>query len=133
MKKKILHMIGRTQGGGGRTTALEFFPAYRQEFQTGAIVERVGDLADQLRQMGIATHTLPMENPRTSPLMIPSLAAILRREKPDLLILYGQVAGFNGVLAARLAGVKKIIYLTCFPSFYTDWDLLRVARNRIVE
>ena len=133
MKKKILHMIGRTQGGGGRTTALEFFPAYRQEFQTSAVVEEAGDLADQLRGMDISTHTLSMENPRTSPLMILPLAGILRREKPDLLILYGQVAGFNGVLAARLAGLRKIIYLTCFPSFYTDWDLARVARNRVVE
>jgi L-malate glycosyltransferase len=29
--------------------------------------------------------------------------------------------------------VRTLIYLTQFPSFYTDWDLLRTFRNRMAE
>jgi glycosyltransferase involved in cell wall biosynthesis len=48
-------------------------------------------------------------------------------------VVHGQWGGFFGSLAARAAGIRPVVYYTHFPSFYTDWDLLRTVRNRIAE
>jgi len=53
--------------------------------------------------------------------------------KPDILLLHGQWAGFVGSVAGKLAGVPSIVYVSQWPSFYTDWDLLRTVRNFILE
>jgi len=47
--------------------------------------------------------------------------------------LHGQWGGLVGSVAARLAGIRAILYYTHFPFFYTDWDFYRVLRNRVIE
>jgi len=83
--------------------------------------------------MGIAHLQLPVESPRKLIAGFPMLVLALRRTRPDVLILHGQWGGPIGALAARLAGVKKIVYVARWPSFYTDWDLFRLIRNFIAE
>ncbi len=119
--------------GGGATFALACFPAYREFFDTVAITGNDGDLAQRLRARGVETDTLPMARPLQAFFSIPRLVGILRRERPDALIVHGQWAGLFGSFAARLAGVKVVLYYTHFPSFYSDWDLFRVIRNRLAE
>jgi glycosyltransferase involved in cell wall biosynthesis len=74
-----------------------------------------------------------MDRPWRAALALPKLETLLRDERPDAVIVHGQWGGFFGALAGRLAGVGVILYYAQFPSFYSDWDLLRVVRNRLAE
>jgi glycosyltransferase involved in cell wall biosynthesis len=133
-RPKICHIIhDGSGGGGGATFALAYFPAYNADFETFVITGKDGNLAERLRARGVRTVTLSMSRPWRCLLSWPRLRKIVREEKPDAVIVHGQWGGFFGSLAARLAGVKTLLYYTHFPSFYTDWDLFRVIRNRIAE
>ena len=133
-RDKVCHLIHDGSGqGGGATFSLAYFPAYNAAFDTFAITGNDGDLAERLRARGVRTYTLSMARPWSCLLSTPALWRILRKEKPAAVVVHGQWAGFFGTLAARWAGVKVILYYTQFPSFYADWDLVRVIRNRIAE
>jgi glycosyltransferase involved in cell wall biosynthesis len=133
-RPKVCHIIhDGSEYGGGATFSLAYFPAYKTQFDTFVITGRDGTLAEKLTARGVRTLTLPMERPWRCVLSWPKLWAILRRERPDVVVVHGQWGGFFGALAARQAGIKVIIYITHFPSFYADWDLPRVIRNRIAE
>lgn len=133
MPVKLLHIIGRTAGGGGRTVGLNYIAPCVREFETVAITGRAGDLAEQLELRGVRTHRVALDDPTRSVFSILKISRILRRERPDVVVLHGQPAGFTGGLAAKLAGWRNVAYFTCFPSFYTDWDFFRVWRNHLVE
>jgi glycosyltransferase involved in cell wall biosynthesis len=133
-RPKVCHIIHDGSGqGGGATFSLAYFPAYLEFFDTIAITGDNGDLAARLRARGVETYTLPMARPVQAFFSTPGMIGILRRERPDVVIVHGQWAGLFGSLAARLAGVKVVLYYTQFPSFYSDWDLFRVIRNRLAE
>lgn len=133
-RKKICHVMHDGSGqGGGATFALSCFPAYTADYDVLVITGRDGDLAARLEQKGIRTKTLDMERPWRALLEWPQIWSILYEEKPDAVIVHGQWGGFFGATAAWAAGCKTILYYTHFPSFYADWDLPRVIRNRIAE
>jgi glycosyltransferase involved in cell wall biosynthesis len=133
-RPKVCHLLHDGSGqGGGATFALAYFPAYNAEFETLAIVGNDGNLAERLRARGVRTLSLGMSRPLKALFSLRKLIRILRREKPAVAIVHGQWGGFFGSIAAACAGIKVVIYYTQFPSFYSDWDLLRVVRNRIAE
>lgn len=134
LRPKVCHVIHDGSGfGGGATFSLAYFPSYNTEFETFAITGRDGDLAERLRAQGVRTFALSMDRPWKCLFSWPALWNILRRERPDVVIVHGQWGGFFGAVAARLARIPILIYYTHFPSFYADWDLKRVIRNRIAE
>lgn len=92
-----------------------------------------GIIAETCESMGIRHIQLPVDSLRKLIFGFPMLVATLRRNRPDVLIMHGQWGGPVGALAARLAGIKKIIYVARWPAFYTDWDLYRLVRNFIAE
>jgi glycosyltransferase involved in cell wall biosynthesis len=131
---KVCHLLHDGSGkGGGATFALSWFPVYAGAFDTFVITGNDGDLAERLRAKGVRTLTVSMARPWRCLFSLPKLEAILRDEKPDAVIVHGQWGGFFGAIAARLASVPVILYYTHFPSFYTDWSIPRVVRNRIAE
>ena len=131
---KVCHILHDGSGqGGGATFALAYFPAYQAEFDTFAITGNDGNLAERLRARGVQTYTLSMARPLRALFSLPAMIKILRRERPDAVVVHGQWGGFFGAIASAWCGIKVIIYYTQFPSFYADWDLLRVVRNRIAE
>ena len=133
-RPKVCHILHDGSGqGGGATFALAYFPAYNDDFNTFAITGNDGNLAERLRARGVQTHTLSMGRPLRALVSLPRMVAILRKERPDVVIVHGQWGGFFGSIAAAWSGVKVVIYYTQFPSFYSDWDLLRIIRNRIAE
>jgi glycosyltransferase involved in cell wall biosynthesis len=133
MRVKIAHLIGRTAGGGGRTIGLNCIAPCAREFETVALTGLEGDLAEQLEQRGVRVEKFSLDAPARSVFAAPKIARSLKRERPDVVVLHGQPAGFTGAMATRWAGVRAVIYFAWFPSFYTDWDLWRVLRNRVVE
>jgi len=133
-RPKVCHIIhDGSIHGGGATFSLLYFPAYRADFDTFVITGREGGLSEKLQERGVRTLTLPMERPWKCLLSWPRLWNILRRERPDVVVVHGQWGGFFGAVAARWAGVGIVIYYTHFPSFYTDWDWHRLIRNRLAE
>ena len=133
-RAKVCHIMHDGSGqGGGATFALAYFPGYCAEFDTFAVVGSDGNLAERLRERGVRTLTLPMARPVQGLFSCPRLLGILRRERPDVVVVHGQWAGFFGSIAARLAGVPVVLYVTHFPSFYVDWDFGRILRNRLAE
>lgn len=133
-RPKVCHIMhdGTSRGGGG-TFALTYFPRYHSHFDTFAIIGKKGDLVSQLRERGVRTFALGMDRPWRTFFSWPLIWNILRREKPEVVIVHGQWGGMFGICAARAAGVPIAIYYTHFPSFYTDWDLFRIIRNRLAE
>ncbi|MEA3211888.1 MAG: hypothetical protein QOE70_4945 [Chthoniobacter sp.] len=107
--------------------------AFAEEFQLSAIHGGSGRIAQTCDRLQIPHWPLPLERLWMLPLGIPLLAHRLRCLRPDVVFLHGQWAGPAGAVAARLAGIGPLIYVCHWPSFYTDWDLGRVVRNRISE
>lgn len=130
---KVLHLIHESRSGGGMTIALTYFHRYLPHFETVAITGNLGPLAEKLRQQGVTAYALPLDSPRRAVLSIPKIVSVLRREKPDVVIVHGQWGGFCGAVAARWVGIKHVLYYTQMPCFYTDWDLFRILRNRFAE
>jgi glycosyltransferase involved in cell wall biosynthesis len=133
MRKKVVHIIHEGSGGGGATLALNYFPRYLERFETVAITGCRGDLAERLRARGVPTYALWLDRPVPCVLSIPVMVGVLRRERPDIVVVHGQWGGTAGAVAAWLARVPSVIYYTHMPSFYTDWDLYRILRNRVAE
>lgn len=133
MKPKVIHIQHESRGGGGMTLALEYFPRYLPHFETHAITGNLGPLPDRLWERGVTVHPLPLDRLGSALCSIPRIVSILRRERPDVVILHGQWGSFCGAVASWLAGIKRVIYYTQMPCFYTDWDFYRIARNRFVE
>jgi len=125
----FVHFDG--SGGGPRMIALRM--------RHGALFDRLvihgghGVIAEACEQRDIPHLQLPVESLRKLLFGFPRLVMALRRARPDVLILHGQWAGPVGAVAARLAGVRKLIYVARWPAFYTDWDLYRLIRNFIAE
>lgn len=57
----------------------------------------------------------------------------LRHLAPDVVVLHGQWAGPVGGLAARVAGVRRAVYVAHCPAFYHSTTLVRVVRNYVAE
>lgn len=92
-----------------------------------------GHIARSCEQLGVPHVQIPMGKFYKIFWGFWKLVFELRRLKPDLLVLHGQWAGPVGVLAGKLAGVRKMIYVCHWPAFYTDWDLWRCFRNYLSE
>lgn len=133
VNKRLLHIFARTQNGGGRTTCLDYVQPCVSEFQTRAVLGDDPELAGRLRRAGVEVWQTGIDRSTAGFLAIPKLVRILRSARPDGVVLHGQPGGFLGALAARWCGLRRVVYFAHFPSFYTDWDLFRVLRNRVVE
>lgn len=132
-RPKICHLIHLDGAGGGPVVVVDQLKEFAGEFELSAIHGGTGRIAAACEAMGIPHWSLPLARLPQLPLGLPRLIVRLRRLRPDLLVLHGQWAGPVGALAARLAGVPRMIYVCHWPSFYTDWDLGRIVRNRIAE
>ena len=125
----FIHLDG--PGGGTRMIALRL--SHHATFDRMVIHGGYGIIAQTCEDMGIPHVQLPVDSLRKLIIGLPMLVFALRRSRPDVFIMHGQWGGPIGAVAARLAGIKKIIYVARWPAFYTDWDLFRSVRNFIAE
>ncbi len=132
-RAKIVHLIHLDGAGGGPRTASQHVAYYSNFFDITVIHGGRGYLSGICRKLKIPTIQLPLERLSTLAFGAVLLWFHLRKIRPDLIILHGQWAAPVGVVVARLAGVPKSIYICHWPSFYTDWDLVRVIRNFLSE
>ncbi|MBV9008324.1 MAG: glycosyltransferase [Verrucomicrobia bacterium] len=129
----LCHIIHEDGPGGGPKSVINLLNYFHDKFDLIVFRGRRGRIAAKCDELGVRHIEMPLHKLGPAVLLIPLLAIRLRKIAPDILLLHGQWAGVIGALAARLASIRKVIYVAQWPAFYTDWDLFRVMRNRMVE
>lgn len=132
-RAKICHLIHDDGPGGGPVTVTNHLTYYADYFDVAVIHGGYGRIARVCAELGIPHYQLPLERLSMLPLALFPLVNRLRAINPDVLLLHGQWGAFIGAIAAKLAGIERFIYVAQWPAFYTDWDLWRVVRNRVLE
>ncbi|WP_338152138.1 glycosyltransferase [Fervidobacterium thailandense] len=118
-KKRMLQMITRSDWAGGQKVLyslvyglLKYYP---DEFEIEvACGKENGMLIPELEKLGIKVYVIPDLVREISPLRdlkaFIRIFKLIKRGKYDIVHLHSSKAGFLGRIAARLAGVPKIVY-----------------------
>jgi glycosyltransferase involved in cell wall biosynthesis len=114
-KKKILFVITKSNWGGAQRYVYDLALSLdKSTFDVSVIAGGNGLLAEKLQSADIAVTSLDSMqrdvNLKKEFLSALELFKIFRKTKPDLVHLNSSKAGGLGALAARLAGVKNIIF-----------------------
>jgi glycosyltransferase involved in cell wall biosynthesis len=112
---KVIYVITKSNWGGAQRYVYDLATNLpKEQFETKLIAGQGQELPLKLAATGIETITLPRLDRDLSLFddlkIFLSLIKLLRREQPDIIHLNSPKAGGLGALAARIAGVKKIIY-----------------------
>lgn len=140
-KPKILYIITKSNWGGAQayvyTLATEFAKAGNEVVValggTGEKGAPTGRLADELRQAGVRTISVPSftrdvgfsRELKT----LREVYRVIKSEQPDILHLNSSKAGGIGALAGRLAGIKNIVFTSHGLAY--DEDRNPIARGLI--
>jgi glycosyltransferase involved in cell wall biosynthesis len=131
--RTICHVIHAGVTGGGPRVLMDAVQVSGDRgFRNVVVCGADGPLAADLLRADVLTMVLTHTGKWSFALSVPALVRFLRRERIDVVLLYGQFAGFYGAIASRLAGVPAI-YEAHFPSFVTDTSLVNRVRNHLVE
>ncbi len=132
-RPKVCHIIHEDGPGGGPNLVIDHLIAFAGEMELSVIHGAKGRIARQSEVLGIPHWQLPLDRLPKLPLGLPALISRLKKLRSDLVILHGQWAGPVGAIASRIAGIRRGIYISQWPSFYSDWDIGRLIRNRLAE
>jgi len=132
-RAKIAHILHLDGAGGGPKTIINHVSYYCNLYDVTVFHGGRGKLTKVCEALGITHFRLPLDSFLKIPFGFVALVWHLKRLKPDLLYLHGQWGGPLGALAGKAAGVRRIIYVCQWPSFYTDWGPLRIMRNFVAE
>jgi len=113
--RKILFVITKSNWGGAQRYVYDLATALPKDtYEVSVAFGQPGRLADELHKAGIATHSIPSLRRDISLFAdIKSFFELLQlfhTEKPDIVHLNSSKAAGIGALAARFAGVPKIIF-----------------------
>jgi glycosyltransferase involved in cell wall biosynthesis len=111
-RARILLLIkGLGVGGAERLleASLPHLDRDRYAYQVAYLLPWKAALAPAFRAAGVPVHDLGMRVP-ADPRALRRLVALLRRERIDLVHAHLPVAGIWGRVAARLAGVRHVVY-----------------------
>lgn len=90
-----------------------------------------GYYGPRLREAGIELYCIGMRRGQLSPTAIVSLVALLRQLRPDVIMTWLYHADLLGTLAARFAGVRRIVWnIRCSD---IDFKLYAPTTRRIVK
>lgn len=111
---KILFGITQSNFGGAQRYVYDLARSLSSEAQVGVVFGGIGRLAVKLNDAGIKTIALESLRRRVSILddfrTFSELVGLLREEKPDVFHINSSKMGGLGALAARLSGVRRIIF-----------------------
>lgn len=115
MKKKVTYVITKSNWGGAQRYVFDLATHLpKDEFDVSVVLGGDGALAQKLREAGTTIYrSLSMQRDVSVFADIKSffeLYRLFKRERPDVVHLNSSKAGGVGALAARMAGVKKIIF-----------------------
>jgi len=130
---KVCHIIHDDGPGGGPVLIVDQLAATSGHFELSVIHGGRGKIAAHCEAAAIPHWEIPLNRLSCLPTGFFQLVRILKKTMPDLAILHGQWAAPVGAAALKMAGIRRSIYVSQWPAFYSDWDLWRVLRNRICE
>ncbi|MBM7560337.1 glycosyltransferase [Marinitoga litoralis] len=118
MKKKVLHVITKGDWAGAQKVLYEIVKGikedYYNEFNVEVAVGTEGYLVEELNKIGITVYVLKHLKWNLSPFEdikgIFELKKLIKNNNYDIVHLHSSKAGFIGRIAARISGVKNIIY-----------------------
>ncbi len=130
-KKKILFVITKANWGGAQKYVYDLATALRGEFDVAVAFGQAGLLAQKLRAAGVTifpVNALQRDVSLASDLRsFRELLWLFRAEKPDVVHLNSSKAAGVGALAARLAGVPRIIFTAHGWPFWEQRGLISRA------
>jgi glycosyltransferase involved in cell wall biosynthesis len=130
---RLTQIIAVDGPGGGPKTVYNYISYFAKSFDVQLLHGGSGYLAEACDDLQIPRKQIPLDEFWLAPFGALVAWAQLLVQKPDVLILHGQWGAFWGAIAGRMAGVRSILYIAQWPSFYTDWDLGRIIRNYLTE
>ena len=134
LPRTVLHILDSGAIGGGPRVLLAAARGMREHNWLSSVVcGNDGPLGADLRAAGIPTTEMSIAGQFRFLFGMPRLISYMSRHRPDVVIVYGPIAGCLGGLAARLAGVKGVVYGAGYPSYYADRGPFRRIRNAVVE
>lgn len=114
-KKKLFICITKSNWGGAQKYVFDIATnTPRDQFNTTVLLGGNGDLKKKLEEAGVKTILLEnsqrdIKTKKEFGLLF-ELIRLFKEEKPDIVHLNSSKIGFVGALAARLSGVKKIVF-----------------------
>lgn len=115
MQRKVLFVITKANWGGAQRYVFDLATSLpKEQFEVAVAYGTPGTLAEKLREAGIKTCALSdMQRDISFGAEFRSffaLRTLFIKERPDVVHLNSSKAGGLGAFAARLAGVKKIVF-----------------------
>ncbi|HVU75365.1 MAG TPA: glycosyltransferase [Candidatus Paceibacterota bacterium] len=112
--KKVLYLITKATRGGAQKYLYDLVTRLPEEYEAVVLYGQRGRLAEDLQDAHIATREIPTLARNVALISdIRSFVAIctcLRSERPDVVHLNSSKAAALGALAARLCGVRRIVF-----------------------
>jgi glycosyltransferase involved in cell wall biosynthesis len=109
MSLRVLHVdSAATWRGGQNQVYLTVQGMTRRGHEVVLACRRAGPLETRARAEGLAVRAVPFRGDLWPPAIL-ALARILRRDRPDVLLLHDPHAVSAGLLAARLAGGASLV------------------------
>ena len=113
-RKKILYVITKSNWGGAQRYVYDLATALKSDFDVSVAFGQEGLLAKKLREVSIPIFPIKaLERDISLSGDVKSFFELLRLfrvERPDIVHLNSSKAGGVGALAARLAGIPRIIF-----------------------
>ncbi|MES2294541.1 MAG: glycosyltransferase family 4 protein [Pseudomonadota bacterium] len=111
---KIFEVVADGRPGGGTTVVLALVAALREQgFAVHFVSQKDSYAMSAIAGLAVPSHGVNFFPLRVNPTTILAIAALLKRERPDLVHAHGARAALNIVLARLLPGVPK------FPLIYS--------------
>ena len=112
MSARIFHLITDLNTGGAEISLYRLLARMdrgRFESQVVSLVP-AGPVGEKIRALGIPVRSLDLKPGRPAPAALLRLTGWLRSEHPDLLQTWLYHADLLGILAARAAGVRTVVW-----------------------
>jgi glycosyltransferase involved in cell wall biosynthesis len=112
MPARILHLITDLDTGGAEISLYRLLAHMdRTRFESRVVsLVPAGDVGEKIRSLGVPVRSLDLEPGRPTPAAFLRLVGWLRREPPDLLQTWLYHADLLGLLAAKAAGVHRVVW-----------------------
>ena len=132
MKKKILFLITKANWGGAQRYVYDLATHLpKDEFAVSVAYGTPGRLLEMLKEKSIATHPLSALGRDiafwSDIKSFVQLIQLFRRERPDIVHLNSSKAAALGALAARLCGIKRIVFTVHGWPFKEDRNFMAKA------
>ncbi len=125
--KKIFHVITELETGGAERMLVKLISASDPKKVSHSVVSMTGEdsLGKCIKEAGVPLFTLGMKRGRPSLRALIRFIRILRKEKPDILQTWLYHADLFGLIAGKLAGVRRIIWnIRCSDMHMTHYSRL---------